>query len=92
MRSPRFGTRWNDAAAGIALAVSVLWAVHPLQTESVTYVVQRSESLMTLFYLLTLYCVARGAASQRPSCWYAAAVVACALGMLSKPVMVTAYP
>jgi hypothetical protein len=34
LRMPRLGTRWNDAAAGIALAVSVLWAVHPLQTES----------------------------------------------------------
>ena len=32
-----------------------------LQTESVTYVVQRAESLVGVFYLLTLYCVLRGA-------------------------------
>src|SRR5208337_2368430 len=48
------------AATPIALAVALLWAVHPLQTESVTYVVQRAESLMGLFYLLTLYCFLRG--------------------------------
>jgi tetratricopeptide (TPR) repeat protein len=45
----------------LAFAIALLWAVHPLQTESVTYIVQRSESLAGLFYLLTLYCVIRGA-------------------------------
>jgi hypothetical protein len=40
---------------GIAFSVALLWAVHPLQTESVTYIVQRAESLASLFYLLTLY-------------------------------------
>jgi tetratricopeptide (TPR) repeat protein len=49
----------------LALSVALLWAVHPLQTESVTCVVQRTESLMGLFYLLTLYCFIRGAESQR---------------------------
>src|SRR5271170_509528 len=40
----------------LGLAITLLWILHPLQTESVTYVVQRAESLMGLFYLLTLYC------------------------------------
>jgi tetratricopeptide (TPR) repeat protein len=39
----------------LAFAIALLWTVHPLQTEAVTYVVQRAESLMGLFYLLTLY-------------------------------------
>jgi Tfp pilus assembly protein PilF len=43
----------------LALAVALLWTVHPLQTESVTYVIQRAESLMGLLYLLTLYCFIR---------------------------------
>ena len=47
----------------LALAVALLWTVHPLQTESVTYTVQRTESLMGLFYLLTLYCFIRGVAN-----------------------------
>ena len=44
-----------------AFAVALLWMLHPLQTESVTYVVQRAESLMGLFYLLTLYAFIRAA-------------------------------
>jgi tetratricopeptide (TPR) repeat protein len=44
----------------LALAVAVLWTVHPLQTEAVTFISQRAESLMGLFYLLTLYCFVRG--------------------------------
>ncbi len=75
---------------GPALAIALVWAVHPLATESVTYVVQRAESSMALCYLATLYAVIRGAASRRPTPWYAAAIAACALGMLCKPVMVTA--
>ena len=34
----------------LALSVALLWALHPLGTEAVTYVVQRVESLMALFY------------------------------------------
>jgi tetratricopeptide (TPR) repeat protein len=44
----------------LALAIAVIWVVHPLQTEAVTFISQRAESLMGLFYLLTLYCFIRG--------------------------------
>jgi len=58
----------RDLATILALAVAVLWVVHPLQTEAVTYISQRAESLMGLFYLLTVYCFIRsqdsGARSQ----------------------------
>lgn len=51
----------------LAFAIALLWAVHPLLTESVTFVVQRNESLMGLFYLLTIYCFIRGVeATTRP--------------------------
>jgi Flp pilus assembly protein TadD len=40
--------------------VALWWTLHPLQTESVTYLVQRVESLMGLLYFLTLYCFIRG--------------------------------
>src|SRR6185436_15684959 len=39
----------------VAFAAALVWLVHPLQTEVVNYVVQRTESMMGLFYLLTLY-------------------------------------
>ncbi len=75
----------------LAFGVALLWAVHPLQSESVAYVVQRAESLMGFFYLLTLYAFIRsvGAGSAGPL-WAATAVVACLLGMGTKEVMATA--
>lgn len=78
------------STAWLALVVSVIWVVHPLQTQSVTYLIQRGESLMGLFYLLTLYCVIRGSDSPRRRFWYLCAIIACALGMGSNAVMVTA--
>jgi tetratricopeptide (TPR) repeat protein len=82
--SPRGDANW------LALAVALIWVVHPLQTESVTYIVQRCESMMGLFYLLCLYCVLRGSQSPRGWPWYAAAALAFALGIGSKEVMITA--
>jgi protein O-mannosyl-transferase len=81
------------AARGLALAVALLLVVHPLQTQAFTYIIQRTEALMGLFYLLTLYCLVAGAEASTPRgrfLWYGGAVLCCALGMLSKEVMVTA--
>jgi tetratricopeptide (TPR) repeat protein len=87
---PALRDRFGDASTGLAAVVALIWALHPLQTESVTYIVQRVESLMGLCYLLTLYALIRGAASERPGPWYAASVVVCALGMGVKEVIATA--
>jgi tetratricopeptide (TPR) repeat protein len=86
---PSMRDRFGRVSLGLALAGALLWIVHPLQTESVAYIVQRAESLMGLFYLLTLYCVIRSAASSRVL-WSLAAAAACAAGMATKEVMVTA--
>ena len=83
--------RYPEMAPGLALSAALLWLVHPLQTESVTYIIQRAESLMGLLYLLTLYAVLRGAEAARwTPLWYAGAVICCGLGMASKEVMCTA--
>ena len=87
---PTLGSRFASASVGLSCTMSLLWAVHPLQTESVTYVVQRAESLVGLFYLLTLYCYLRGATAKHGGRWHGAAVIACTLGMGSKEVMVSA--
>src|SRR5450432_4141434 len=50
-----------ERVAGIA---TLVWAVHPLLTESVTCVVQRNEVMGGLFYLLTLYCFIRAATGE----------------------------
>lgn len=85
--------RFAHRAPYLAFAVALLWLLHPLTSQAVTYVIQRGESLMGLFYLLTLYCLLRGAtaASRRVARpWFLFAVLACFAGMTSKEVMVTA--
>ena len=64
---PAMRARFATAATPLGLAVAGLWAVHPLQTESVTYIVQRAESLAGCFYLLAIYGLvrARGPATRR---------------------------
>lgn len=74
----------------LALMVAGLWAVHPLQTESVTYVVQRVESLAGLFYLLTVYCFLRSVESAQAWRWQLGAVVACLAGAGCKEILVSA--
>ena len=88
--SRRLADRFGGHASWLALVIALLWVAHPLQTMSVTYTVQRAESMMALFYLLALYGVIRGATGDSPLPWYAVAVVACALGMGCKEAMVTA--
>lgn len=86
----RLKDRFGGAATPLAFAVALLWMAHPLQTESVTYVVQRAESMMGLMMLLALYLSLRGFTSARPWPWYAGAVAACAAGMGTKEVMIVA--
>ena len=79
----RFGTRSTD----LAFAVALIWLVHPLLTDAVDYLTQRTELMLGFFYLLTLYASIRG---HRDPEWRAVAVVSCVLGMGSKESMVTA--
>jgi hypothetical protein len=44
----------------VALATTALWLLHPLQTQSVTYIVQRMNSLAALFFLLAMLLYAKG--------------------------------
>ena len=87
------GRRFGAAAPSLAFLVALLWALHPLQTESVVCIAQRTESLCGFFYLLTLYGFIRGAeAVAAPSRrgWFAFSVMSCLAGMGTKEVMVTA--
>lgn len=71
----------------IALVSAVVWVVHPLLSETVEYTTQRTESMMGLFFLLTLYAAIRGRDSGG---WLVVSVVACATGMATKESMAVA--
>lgn len=73
----------------VALGLTALWAAHPLLTISVTVVQQRTELLVGLFILLTLYCLLRAHQSvKRRGIWLFLSVASCALAMGSKEVAV----
>ena len=90
--TPALAPRYGTAATRLAAIVALLFAVHPLGTSAVTYVVQRVESLMGMLYLATLYCAIRAldAEGRTRLLWSGASVLACALGMATKEVMATA--
>lgn len=93
MRERSIPRDWSAIADPLAAVVCTLWLLHPIQTEAIDYVVQRTELLASLFYVATLYASLRawdattGAARFR---WYLAAIVACVLGVGSKEVAITA--
>ena len=90
LRSPDLVSRYGGSAPGIAAATALLWTVHPLATETVDYTTQRTELLMSFFFLLTVYCAVRGFESVRRAAWYAASLGAFGLGLASKEVIVVA--
>jgi protein O-mannosyl-transferase len=84
------GARWPSAV------VAALFAWHPLHVESVAWVSERKDVLSTCFGLLTLLAYAGYArAKSQPAgfrtlfLYYLAAICLYALGLLSKPMLVT---
>lgn len=76
------------SAQGAALLLAGIWAVHPLQVSSVLYVVQRMQTLATLWMVLGLYTYFRARLAQiegGPSrTWWGSAVLCWGLAFLCK--------
>lgn len=90
-RGPRMPVDVRRDATGIAFAAAVLFAVHPLQTQSVTYLYQRYESLMGMFFLLAVLCFALAVragphAARTPAGWFLCSWLAVLLSIASKEV------
>jgi protein O-mannosyl-transferase len=90
LQQPVLRERFGAGATLLAFAAALLWTVHPLQTQAVTYVVQRAESLMGLFFLLTLYGFIRGTETGASRWWLVLSFTACLLGMGTKEVTAVA--
>lgn len=90
-------------ARGLPLPVALLWVVHPINTQAVTYVAQRAELLLGLLFLASLYAAIRyfdakeASHGGRVRCWLALAVFSSLLGVVAKesivalPLVVLAY-
>lgn len=49
----------------VPFMTAVLWLVHPLHTQSVTYIIQRMTSMAAMFYILTMYLYLKGRLANR---------------------------
>ena len=65
----------------VALLAAALWAIHPIQTQAVTYIVQRMTSLAGMFTIMSLYFYLRGRVSSSKM-QAAALLIACLLAFL----------
>ena len=70
----------------VAFFASLLWLVHPLQTQTVSYIVQRMNGMAALFYLLSLhlYISGRRALGKRRLLCFAGCAASAALAFGSK--------
>ncbi|MDO8445576.1 MAG: hypothetical protein Q7T53_05645 [Deltaproteobacteria bacterium] len=81
-----------DQASKVPLYTALLFAVHPVHTQAVTYIVQRMESLASLFYLLALLLFIKGASAKKAVSaiiLYSGVVLAYFLGFKSKEIAIT---
>jgi tetratricopeptide (TPR) repeat protein len=82
------GKRWQS------LVVAAVFALHPIHVESVAWVSERKDVLSTFFGLLTLLAYARYAEckiknEKGKNTYYGVALLCFALGLMSKPMLVT---
>jgi hypothetical protein len=85
---PILEAKYGGKAKRMALFGALLFAVHPIQTEAVTYIITRTELLATFFYLATFLLFIKGARTKKSS-YYAGAFFTAALAMGSKEWAVT---
>ena len=91
LRLPRVGLGESESST-VAFAIALLWAVHPLNTQAVTYVMQRAEVMAGLGSLLSLYCLLRAVEAESPAGrrrWHVATALAFYAALGSKEVAAT---
>jgi hypothetical protein len=85
---PLFKETFAEKANRMGLFAGLLFALHPVQTEAVTYIISRTELLATLFYLAALLLFIEGALKHNFK-YYAGVFFASLLSMSSKEWAVT---
>lgn len=97
LSSPRLRDTFGHHAEILAATIASLWAVHPLNTQAVTYIYQRMESLAAMLCLISLAAFANAVKRQWNVRWLAISVAASAAAMLTKetavvlPLLIASY-
>ncbi len=89
LRRPQLPPPVVAEADWLALLSSLLWAAHPLNTQAVTYLVQRAEAMMALAVLGALYAFVRSVEADAPATrrgWQALSIASTFAGVACKEV------
>jgi len=76
----------------IAFFTAFIWLVHPLQTQSVTYIVQRMNSMASMLFIISFLFYVKGRLSESRSYksgWFIASVVSWLISLGTKQITVT---
>jgi tetratricopeptide (TPR) repeat protein len=68
LKSPNLKNRYEGKENFIAFLAAVLWAINPIQVQTVTYIVQRMASMAAMFYILSIYLYLKTRQSQQSLC------------------------
>ena len=55
LMSPNLKGKYQGSEYAIAFLTAIFWAVNPIQTQAITYIVQRMASLAAMFYIIGIY-------------------------------------
>ena len=83
---------FKGIAKKIAVYTALLFAVHPIQTQAVTYIIQRMESLASMFMLIGLLLFIKGTETSKAAAkvfLYIAVAASYLLGFYSKEIAIT---
>jgi hypothetical protein len=83
---PHLREKYGKISYRVALFGSLIFIAHPIQTQSVTYIVQRMASMAGMFYLLTLvlYIKGRSVSGRMKYVYFVGMVLSYVLGVFSK--------
>jgi hypothetical protein len=79
---PAFQSRFGNSR-WLPFIAALIWLVHPLHTQSVTYIVQRMNSMASMFYILSMLCYARARLTQGPTVKWLLAAACLMSGVLA---------
>jgi len=87
----KFKDQFRKNALILSFTAALVWGLHPLQTQAVTYIAQRCEIMMAMFYLISLLLLILSSTSRKKSILYQLlALITFCLGLGSKEAMISA--
>jgi protein O-mannosyl-transferase len=87
MKTPNLSGQYRDNSYFIAVLAACLWALNPIQTQAVTYIVQRMAAMAAMFYIMGIFCYLEARFSDswaKRSLWLLGVVISFLLAVGSK--------